>query len=220
MEDIRKMAKDLAMDHIENNDPTGWFEKLYSQAGADAGMIPWAEGKVNPSLAEWMGRRVETFKGKSALVVGCGLGDDAEYLSGVGMVVSAFDISSSAVGWCRKRFPQTKVNFFIGDLLDLATAPFARYDFVFEAYTLQALPEKTRNVAKHNLPHLLKAGGTLLVVCQGRDETEPLRSLPWPLLKEELMDLQSEGLQLLQFEDFFDREDPPVRRFRLEYRRV
>jgi hypothetical protein len=43
--------------------------------------------------------------------------------------------------------------------------------------------------------------------------------MPWPLTKEELTDFLRLGLREVSFEDYLDDEVPPVRRFRVEYRR-
>ena len=49
------------------------------------------------------------WNGKKALKIGCGLGDDAEYLTETGMEVTAFDISETAIRWCHERFPDSRV---------------------------------------------------------------------------------------------------------------
>lgn len=38
-----------------------------------------------------------------AVVIGCGLGDDAEYLASMGYEVTAFDISPTAIAMCHTR---------------------------------------------------------------------------------------------------------------------
>jgi hypothetical protein len=43
--------------------------------------------------------------------------------------------------------------------------------------------------------------------------------MPWPLIREELDGFKSQGLKEVSFEEYLDKEDPPVRRFRAEYRR-
>ena len=48
-----------------------------------------------PQMVEWIANRPE-INGK-ALVVGCGLGDDAEWLEEIGFDVTAFDISKSSI---------------------------------------------------------------------------------------------------------------------------
>lgn len=44
--------------------------------------------------------------------------------------------------------------------------------------------------------------------------------MPWPLTREELRHFDQLGFEPTRFEDYFDDETPPVRRFRVEYRRV
>ena len=53
----------------------------------------------------------------AALVVGCGLGDDAEFIAGLGFSVVAFDISASAIAAAQQRFPQSTVRYRVADLM-------------------------------------------------------------------------------------------------------
>jgi hypothetical protein len=90
-----------------------------------------------------------------------------------------------------------------------------RFDFIFEAYTLQALPPPVRTGAIPRIAELLAPGGTLLLVCRGREESDPVGEIPWPLSKSELDQFTREGLRLEEFEDFMDPgEEAAVRRFR------
>ena len=41
--------------------------------------------------------------------------------------------------------------------------------------------------------------------------------MPWPLMRRELDEFAAAGLREKSFEDFFDKESPPVRRFRATY---
>ena len=59
--------------------------------------------------------------GRRALVVGCGLGDDAVEVARRGAATTAFDLSPTAVAWCRRRFPDAPVTWTTADLL--ATPP-------------------------------------------------------------------------------------------------
>jgi len=43
--------------------------------------------------------------------------------------------------------------------------------------------------------------------------------MPWPLTVSDLEPFAQSGLELISFEDFFDQEEPPVRRFRVQYRK-
>jgi 2-polyprenyl-3-methyl-5-hydroxy-6-metoxy-1,4-benzoquinol methylase len=111
MEGNRHTVQDLAQTAYARNDPTGWFEELYRGAKGNESAIPWADLTVNPNLTSWIKKRQLSGEGKTALVVGCGLGDDAEALAKLGFVVMGFDISPTAIAWCQQRFPDSPVNY-------------------------------------------------------------------------------------------------------------
>jgi len=89
---------------------------------------------------------------------------------------------------------------------------------VFEANTLQVLPAELRPQAMRRLAGLVAPSGTLLVVCRGREPSEPPGPMPWPLTRGELI-AGVGGLNLVTFEEHYDAGDPPVRRFRAGFRR-
>jgi len=60
-------------------------------------------------------------------------------------------------------------------------------------------------------------GGSLLVIARGREPNDDPGSMPWPLTRGDLKPFAQSGLKLTSFEDFFDEENPPVRRFRVQY---
>jgi 2-polyprenyl-3-methyl-5-hydroxy-6-metoxy-1,4-benzoquinol methylase len=219
-EQARAKARQLAHEFIQCGDATGWFEELYTQAQGNEQAIHWADMEVNPNLVGWLDRRNVGSTGKLALVVGCGLGDDAEELAHRGFEVVAFDIAPTAIDWCQKRFPHSAVAYVVADVFDPPSAWQGRFDFVLEAYTLQVLPVDVRSKAAASIAGLLAKEGTLLVICRGRSPQEPPGDLPWPLTKEELEVFKSAGLQQVQCEDYFDQEEPPKRRFRVEYQRA
>ena len=66
---------------------------------------------------------------------------------------------------------------------------------------------------------VIALGGTLLVMCRGREADESEGNMPWPLTRAELRDFQQYGLTEIRFEDFMDQEEPPVRRLRICYAR-
>ena len=69
-----------------------------------------------------------------------------------------------------------------------------------------------------NLVNYLAPGGILLIICQGRDlKQDAGESPPWALTREELSYFSQLGLKEVSFEDYLDREHPPVRRFRITY---
>src|SRR5690349_14887075 len=101
----RERAGELAKEFIERGDPKGWFEALYVEANGDETTIPWANLTPNPQLVDWLD--CKNGEGQRALVIGCGLGDDAEAVAARGFAVTSFDISSHAIAWCKQRFSQS-----------------------------------------------------------------------------------------------------------------
>lgn len=208
----RSAARELAHRFIKEDNPTGWFEALYTTAKGDAHTIPWADLEPNSNLVTWVERVESDGTAKRALVIGCGLGDDAEYLAAFGFSVDAFDISKTAIGWCRKRFPRSEVNYYVEDLLHYKNG--GRYEFILEAYTLQVLPRELHGKCIEVIAHLLKNHGKLLVITRGKEDDDEPGLMPWPLTKEELYGFEKYGITVITFEDYYDDEDPPVRRFR------
>ena len=154
-----------------------------------------------------------------ALVIGCGLGDDAEVLSETSFDVVAFDVSPTAIRWCGQRFPESKVRYCVEDLFHPPSNWVSGFDFVLESYTLQVLPQPVRGEAQRKIASFVAADGRLLVICRGRDDGEDEGNMPWPLTRDELREFLACGLEEVRFEDYVDDETPPVRRFRVEYYR-
>ncbi len=216
MEVTRILVQLKAEEHFKNKDPLGWFEAVYAGANADELAIPWANLAPNPSLVEWLDQNPMP-PGKRALVVGCGLGDDAEELSRRGLAVTAFDISPTAIEWCRRRFPLSKVKFEAVNLFEAPSGWDRYFGMVFEAYTLQSLQSPLREDAIRRMARFLAPQGKLLVVSRGKEPNEFPEGPPWPLTKNELELFLQQGLSKLSFEDFVDKETPPIRRFRAVY---
>jgi SAM-dependent methyltransferase len=211
----REFAKELANNYTSKGQPLQWFDKLYEAGRYDLSLIPWADLRPNPNLIEWFKKNKSNLKIDSCLVIGCGLGDDAEYLSSIGFNVESFDISPTAIKMCKDRFSKSSVKYFIDDITD--PKHLRQYDFVYEAYTLQVLPKELREKAIKVLPDLLNQNGRLLLISRARDKNENEGNMPWPLTIDDLEILETE-LKCLSFEDYFDKDEiPEVRRFRILY---
>ena len=140
----RTRARELAAEFNAKGDPLGWFEALYREAESGSTEIPWADLVPNPNLLDFWQLNPQEARGKSALIIGSGLGDDAEQLSAWGFQTTAFDISATAITASKKRFPSTKVQYVVADLLAPPESWRAKFDFVVETYTLQSLPPHLR----------------------------------------------------------------------------
>lgn len=215
----RQRVQELAGEHLRADDPTGWFEALYAASGRRAEEIPWADLRPGTLFMQWVDRHATWLRDRRALVVGCGLGDDAEALSALGCRVTAFDIAPTAITWARERFARSKVDYQAADLFDLPIEWRGTFDFVLERYTLQALPQAVRAAGPAAIAAVLAPGGKALVVCRLRDADEPATGPPWPLTRDELALFVEADLTAESFEDIYDDEDPPVRRAVAVYRK-
>ncbi|MCY3003608.1 MAG: class I SAM-dependent methyltransferase [Planctomycetota bacterium] len=218
--DARERARELAKESLQRGDALGWFESLYREAAGDTGRIPWADPEGHPLLLEWIARQPAPRPGASALVVGCGLGEDSECLAKAGWQVTAFDVSSTAIDWCRKLHRESRVRYEVADLLHPPAHWTGRFDLVFECYTLQALPETLRESASASLASFVAPGGSLLVVTRAREPHEDPGSLPWPLVRTEVGQFAGRGLVEREFEECESGHGlGPARHFRARFER-
>lgn len=176
------------------------FEEIYRRAGDDFKAVPWASLTPHRALLAWLEMHPE-ITGRDALVVGCGLGDDAEALSGQGYRVSAFDIAPTAIAQCRRRFPGSRVEYRVADLFALPEAWRGRFDLVVEIRTLQSLVPEQRPEAVAAIASTVRPGGMVWVRCLGRQDAERLTTRPWPVSRSELAGLQVAGLRELEFQE-------------------
>lgn len=219
MTDPRMIARKLASEALSAGRPLDWFERLYSHAATEGVSVPWADREPNPNLTELYEKVSYLPFGKRAIKVGCGLGDDAEWLAKQGFDVTAFDISPSAIKECRRRFPNSSVQYVAMDLFKTPVQWTATFNLVQESYTLQVLPPELRVAALTKISELIAPGGYLLFVTRARDESDPVGAMPWPLTRPEIDQFISLRLKNIYFEDYTDGENPPVRRFRACYQR-
>ena len=170
------------------------FEEIYAGAGVDLEAVPWAHLAPNTALVEFLDG-LPSGTGE-ALVVGCGLGDDAEELARRGYEVTAFDVAPTAIARCRERFPESTVEYEIADVLDLPAIWSGRFDLVIEIRTLQCLPQNERSTGARQIAATVATGGRLYVRCFRLADDNPDRSAgpPWPLDRADLAVLEDAGL--------------------------
>ncbi len=218
-QNLRQKVQELALEAINKSEPTAWFETLYASANGDTEQIPWAKLTPHPYLQDWLNNHQPITTGKKALVIGCGLGDDAEALAKLGFTVTAFDISPTAIAWCKKRFPNSKVNYEIADLLAIPSQWRLAFDFVFECRNMQALPLSLRPAVISSVASVVAPDGTLLVITRVRDTEEAPSGPPWPLSDSELAQLESLGLAKIDAMQFLESQETEVKQMRIVYQR-
>lgn len=194
-----------------------WFDNVYIKAQGDSNQVPWANMTASAYLKNWLNQH-PLEKNLTALVVGCGLGDDAELLAEKGFKVTAFDISPTAIDWCKQRFPDSSVNYIVADVFDLDQGWIRKFDFVFEARTIQSLPLKVREQVMEAIAQLVAEEGTLLVVTVTRDTPEEPSGPPYPLFLEEVDYFKKLGLEEIRRDAFTEKNSRFPKRIRIEYR--
>ena len=218
--DPEEHARRLAGEALAAGEPVGWFEPLYAAAEAGTAVVPWDRGMPHQLLVGWASSIGLDGTGRRALVVGCGLGEDAEFVATFGFDTVAFDVSASAIRAARRRFPASAVHYVTADLLDPPPSWRYAFDLVVESMTLQALPDPPRRAAIPNVGNLVAHGGTLLVIARARDgDGDPDDGPPWSLTRAEIDAVTLTGLQAVRIEDLRDQGPPETHRWRAEFRR-
>ncbi|MCU1656942.1 MAG: methyltransferase type 12 [Pseudonocardiales bacterium] len=216
--DPAEFSRRLAADSLASDDATGWFERLYHAAENGETAVPWDRGAPHPLLVEWAaGRPVGPGR---ALVVGAGLGFDAEFVAGLGLATTAFDISPTAIGAARRRNPGSPVTYVVADLLDPPPEWAAAFDVVVESLTVQALPDRIRASAIAAVSGFVAPGGTLLVIAAARDDADRPDGPPWPLTRREIGEFGSGELELVRIERLPSPLERSASRWRAEFRRL
>jgi len=209
----------MVRDHHVQNDPTGWFDSVYQNAGNDLSAVHWADLAPSPQLVSWMNDHPVAGPGSRAITIGCGLGDDAEAMAGGGYQVTAFDIAPTAIRMCRERYPDSTVDYRVEDLFDHPPEWTGAFDLVFECNTIQALPGPYRLQALNAITGMAAPGGSVLVSCRSRNSAEREDEFPLPLDRHELEGFVRAGLLEQAVVEYDDDQNPPVPHFFAWFRR-
>ena len=213
----RERTKAIAAEFGDRGDPLGWFDALDKEAEGNTEKIPWADLEPNIYFREWAEETGLSGDGRTALVVGCGLGDDAKFLDDLGFKVTAFDISPTAIEWARRLYNDAAITFLVADLFDTPKEWYQAFDFVLEIHTIQPLPLEMRPKVIDAIANFVKLDGRLVVITRGREDDEEPVELPWPLSRLDLSRFETNGLRQIDFQIRPGDEDVPAERFVVEY---
>lgn len=218
-ENLRLHIKELATQALQKSEPSAWFEILYAEALGDTTQIPWAKLAPHPYLQNWLSG-ASSGEGRRALVIGCGLGDDAEALANIGFEVIAFDISPTAITWCQQRFSHSKVDYVVADLLTIPLEWRNAFDLVFESRNIQSLPLCIRLAVIESVASTVAPDGTLLMITRFRETQGNVEGPPWPLSNSELAQFENLGLHEKERLLFVESAQFDVKQLWIEYQRL
>lgn len=216
-------AESFARDALTAGNPTGWFDPFYRAGASGEITMPWGRTQAHPLLVERLERDAQHQQHRQhrgrAVVVGCGLGADAEYVASLGYRTTAFDVAPTAIEHCRRRYPDSPVDYRRADLFDLPAEWRAAFDLVVEIVTVQALPTDLHPGAIAAVRSLVARGGRLIVIGWAPEPDAPPPAPPWPLTRAEIESFAADGLQAVAIEQLPGAE-PASRRWRAEFART
>lgn len=211
-------ADRLANESIDRGDPTGWFETLYAAGESGEVTMAWDRSAPMPLLERWMDAvpPEQSAQWHSAVVVGCGLGADAEFLAGRGLQTTGFDLSPTAIRTATQRYPDSTVTYAVADLLELPEKWHRGFDLVVDIYTVQALPPSLRTAATAAIRELVAPSGTLLAIQVEPGPDDDGSGPPWLMSREQVAAFGSDGLRQVRLDQVADGGD---RYWQAEFRR-
>ena len=162
-----------------------FFENVYKNASENLDKIPWATFEANEYLQDFF-KNKQKVTNKKALVIGCGLGDDAQFLSKMGYIVDAIDISPTSIKLAKQRFDNRDINFSVEDIFSLPSNMINNYDFIYEGLTIQSIDPKHRIQLIEIISGLNNTKGELLLYTNYQEDIDTFGGPPWPLYKRDL----------------------------------
>lgn len=194
-----------------------FFEAIYRRARGDRHRLGWTRPGPASILTDWLKR--ESREPGTAMVVACGVGDDAEHLASLGWDVSAFDISPTAIAWARDRTDGKDIDYRVADLFALPDEWRRGFELVVEVWTIQSVPPHRARQAVDAIADLVADGGTLLVsTLTSLDPDRAVTGPPWPVDPQVLEMFDEADLTELR-RDESPTPYPSVGQLEVEYRR-
>jgi SAM-dependent methyltransferase len=136
---------------------------FFDNAYRDGGTPTWDIGRPQGALVRLVERGV--VKG-SVLDAGCGTGENALYLAGLGHAVVGVDFAAAAIGRAvgKAAGRGLAVEFLVADALDLAALG-RRFDTVIDVGLFHTLGDHERLPYAASLAAVVRSGGLAFVLC-------------------------------------------------------
>ncbi|MQY19164.1 class I SAM-dependent methyltransferase [Nocardia macrotermitis] len=172
---------------------TSDFEPMYRGDEFSTGLVleraPWDIGRPQPLVVEFEQQGRITGE---VLDIGCGPGDNAVHLAGLGYVVTGLDVAPTAIAQARGRAAARglAVDFAVADATVLEGYD-SRFDTVLSSGLLHNLDPRQQREHVDGLIRVLKPGGRLIQFCFTPAEHGDLYS-PHPVSEQRLRSLFAE----------------------------
>ncbi len=155
------------------------FEASYRDGSA-----PWDVGAPQPEIVR-LAEEGEIVG--DVLDVGCGTGENALYLAGLGRRVLGIDAAPSAIARAREKAAERGlgVPFLVADALDLAKLR-RRFETAIDCGLFHTFGPEQRRAYAHSLCEVLSPGGTLQLLCFS--DEEPPGPGPYRIAESDIQD--------------------------------
>lgn len=144
------------------------YEERYKTAHAQG--VSWASSVSTPIVMEVIGKYGISHS-QRLLEIGCGEGRDSRTVLEHGFQLTATDISSEAIAYCKEKMPEYENQFSVLDCLSDELDE--KFDFLFAIAVVHMLvPDEDRDGFYGFLRSHLTAGGIALICTMGDGEVE------------------------------------------------
>ncbi|MBO6798234.1 methyltransferase domain-containing protein [Maricaulis sp.] len=130
---------------------------------------PWERSRLHPVISDWASAGVFQ-PGSRVLIPGCGRSPELVHLTSLGLKVTGFDLSETAIGWQRERLEERGLDaeLIAGDAF--TWAPSHPIDLIYEQTFLCAIPPALRETYEACAYRWLKPGGGFLALFMQKTE--------------------------------------------------